>query len=47
MLISVVAIGNSKGIRIPKAILEQCDIRDKIHLKVSGGRIVLEPVREW
>ncbi len=46
MLVSVVAIGNSKGIRIPKAILEQCDIRDQIDLEVRGGRIVLEPVRD-
>jgi antitoxin MazE len=46
MLVSVVAIGNSKGIRIPKAILEQCDIRDQIDLEVRDGRIVLEPVRD-
>ncbi len=46
MLVSVVAIGNSKGIRIPKAILEQCDIRDQIELEVRDGRIVLEPVRD-
>lgn len=45
MLVSVVPIGNSKGIRIPKAILDQCDIRDQIDLEVRDGRIVLEPVR--
>ena len=45
MLVSVVPIGNSKGIRIPKAILEQCDIRDQMELEVQGGRIILEPVR--
>jgi len=46
MLLSVVAIGNSKGIRIPKAILEQCNIRDQLELQVEGGRIILEPVRD-
>ena len=46
MLLSVVPIGNSKGIRIPKAILEQCNIRDQIELEVEAGRIVLEPVRD-
>jgi antitoxin MazE len=46
MLLSVVPIGNSKGIRIPKAILEQCNIRDKIELAVEGDRIILEPVRD-
>ena len=46
MLVSVVAIGNSKGIRIPKAILDQCNIRDRLELEVEGGRIILEPVRD-
>ncbi len=45
MLLSIVAIGNSRGIRIPKAILEQCNIRDQIELEVDAGRIILEPVR--
>ena len=46
MLVSVVAIGNSKGIRIPKAILEQCNIRDQVDLEVREGQIILEPVRD-
>ena len=46
MLLSVVAIGNSKGIRIPKTILEQCNIRDRLELEVKGGRIILEAVGE-
>ena len=46
MLLSIVPIGNSKGIRIPKAILEQCNIRDQIELEVENGRIILEPVHD-
>ena len=46
MLLSVVPIGNSRGIRIPKAILEQCKIRDQIDLEVEHGRIILEPVHD-
>ena len=46
MLLSVVPIGNSRGIRIPKAILEQCNIRDQIELEVENGRIILEAVKE-
>ena len=46
MLLSVVAIGNSKGIRIPKTILEQCNIRDRLELEVEGGMIILEAVGE-
>lgn len=31
MLVSVVSIGNLKGIRISKAILEQCNIREPVN----------------
>ena len=43
MLLSVVQIGNSRGIRIPKAILEQCRIGKELELQVESGRIVLKP----
>ncbi|HUX22947.1 MAG TPA: AbrB/MazE/SpoVT family DNA-binding domain-containing protein [Spirochaetia bacterium] len=43
MKVNVVQIGNSKGIRIPKAILEQCNIIDEVDLEVADGKIVLEP----
>ena len=46
MLLSIIPIGNSKGFRIPKVILEQCNIRDQIELEVENGRIILEPVQE-
>ena len=42
MQLDVVQIGNSKGIRIPKAILKQCQIEDQVDLEVEGGRIILE-----
>lgn len=44
MVINIVQIGNSKGIRIPKAILEQCRIESVVSLDVENGKIVLEPV---
>lgn len=43
MQLNVVRIGNSRGIRIPKAILEQCQIGDQVDLEVEDGRIILEP----
>ena len=43
MLLSVVQIGNSKGIRLPKAIIEQCGIDKELELEVEGGKIVLKP----
>ena len=44
MLVNIVPIGNTKGVRIPKAVLEQCNIGDQMELEVADGRIILEPV---
>ena len=46
MIVSVVAIGNSKGIRLPKAILEQLQINDKVELEVDNKQIILKPVNK-
>jgi antitoxin MazE len=46
MLVSVVAIGNSKGIRIPKTILEQLRIKDKVDLETDENRIILKPAKK-
>lgn len=43
MKTSIVPIGNSKGIRIPKAILAQCDIRRSVVLKIEKNKIVIIP----
>jgi len=45
MKVKVVPIGNSRGIRIPKAILEQCDISEAVELAVEGRKIVLTPLQ--
>ena len=45
MLINIVPIGNSKGIRIPKAILDQCDIKNEVDLEVENGKITIEPIK--
>ena len=44
MRASLVRIGNSKGIRIPKAILEQCNITDEVNLEIKDNKIIIEPV---
>ena len=43
MEISVVNIGNSKGIRLSKTILDKYNIKDKIELVLEQGYIVLKP----
>ncbi len=47
MRIPVVPIGNSKGIRIPKAILDQMNITGQVDLEVEENRILLTPVKEY
>ena len=44
MLVSVVPIGNSKGIRIPKSILKQLNIEEKVELEVHNKEILIKPV---
>jgi len=43
MKISVIRIGNSRGIRIPKTVLEQCRIHEKVNLEVEGDTIIIKP----
>ena len=43
MELSVINIGNSKGIRLSKTILEKYNIQDKIELVLEKGFIVLKP----
>lgn len=46
MKVNVVEIGNSKGIRIPAAILRQFDIENQVELEVERNSIVLRPVKQ-
>ena len=51
MQVSVVQIGNSKGIRLSKTLLEKYHITDKIELILEDDYILLKPVvqarRNW
>lgn len=41
MKTELVQIGNSRGVRIPKAFLEQAGLRDKIEMEVRGSQLVI------
>ncbi|NHB67956.1 AbrB/MazE/SpoVT family DNA-binding domain-containing protein [Perlabentimonas gracilis] len=43
MDVSVIQIGNSKGIRLGKALLDRYNIRDKVELIFEKGYIILKP----
>ena len=45
MITKLVPIGTSKGIRLSKAILQQCGMRDTIELEVKGHEIILKPYK--
>ncbi len=44
MEVSIVAIGNSKGLRLSKTILDQYQIQDKVELVLEQGYIVIKPI---
>jgi antitoxin MazE len=44
MKVSVIPIGNSKGIRLPKAVLEQLQVSDQMELEVENRQIILRPI---
>jgi antitoxin MazE len=45
MKVSIIPIGNSKGVRLPKTILEECRFAESAELTVEKGKIVLTPTR--
>lgn len=45
MRTSIVAIGNSKGIRIPKPLLEESGIVKEVEIKVVRGGLRIAPVK--
>ncbi len=40
----IIKIGNSKGLRLSKTILEQYNIKDKVEIILEAGQIVLKPI---
>lgn len=51
MKAKIIKIGNSRGIRIPKTLLNEVQLQDEVLLEASGGSIVIKPARaarrEW
>jgi len=51
MKATIIQIGNSQGIRIPKPILEQCNLHDEVELKVHQNELVIRsiaaPRKDW
>ena len=42
----VVKIGNSRGIRIPRALLEQAGLTGEVELSVQGDRLIIQSAHQ-
>ncbi|MCD4677784.1 MAG: AbrB/MazE/SpoVT family DNA-binding domain-containing protein [Desulfobacula sp.] len=51
MELSIVKIGNSKGFRLSKTLIEKYNIKDKVELILEKGYIILKPIskprKDW
>jgi antitoxin MazE len=41
----IVKIGNSRGIRIPKTLLDEAELPEEVELHAEPGRLVVQAVR--
>src|SRR5256712_10738861 len=41
----IVRVGNSRGVRLPKLLLQQARLADEVELQVKPGRIVIRALR--
>lgn len=46
MITKVIKIGNSRGIRIPKSIIEQSGIKNEVELEVKENKIIIKSLSE-
>ena len=46
MKVELIRIGNSRGIRIPKPVIDQCGFGDTVDLRVELDRLVIAPDRQ-
>lgn len=46
MIAKIVPVGNSKGIRIPLAVLRQCEMDEDVAIEVVNKEIVIKPLKK-
>lgn len=42
----IVRVGNSRGVRLPKPLLEQSGLADEVEIHAEPGRIIIESARQ-
>ncbi len=45
MRASIIKIGNSQGVRIPKPIIEQCGFNNEVELEVQNHELIIKSKR--
>lgn len=45
MNLDLIDIGNSKGIRLPKPVIEACGIDKHLQLVIEDGKIIITPLK--
>jgi len=45
MKAKLVRIGNSRGIRLPKPLLEQAGLVDEVEIRVEAGQVIISALR--
>ncbi len=46
MITKVIKIGNSRGIRIPKSIIDQSGIKTEVELEVKDNKIIIKSLSD-
>ena len=41
----IVRIGNSRGVRLPKPLLDQTGLTDEVEVEAQGNQLIIRPVR--
>jgi antitoxin MazE len=44
MELSIIKIGNSKGFRLPKTLIEKYNIKEKVELILEKGYLIIKPI---
>ena len=41
----IIKIGNSQGLRIPRLVLQQLDLKDEVELEIQDEQLIIRPLR--
>ncbi len=45
MKASIIRIGNSRGLRLPKPIIEQCGFDKEVEIEIRNNEIIIRPAK--